>query len=107
MTSVASSRQEYREVSVTQAFREYMNNYSDGDYIFRRGFIATLLSHEGVKESFNRVKSFFSNKYNNDDFMNVNTNTNTNSVSEDNYNKGNNVNQKNNTNNNISDNKEE
>ena len=107
MTSVASSRQEYREVSVTQAFREYMNNYSDGDYIFRRGFIATLLSHEGVKESFNRVKSFFSNKYNNDDFMNVNTNTNTNSVSEDNYNKGSNVNQKNNTNNNISDNKEE
>ncbi len=69
-TTVNGSRKEFLNNSNDSRFKSFMNNFSDGIYTYRRGFIASLYSNATAKESFSKVSDYFKGVYNNSAIQN-------------------------------------
>ena len=69
-TTVNGSRKEFIQNKSNDSFNNFMNNFSDNTYAYKRGFIATLLNKEEVKESFSKVSDYFKGIYNNSSVLN-------------------------------------
>ena len=70
-----TSRKEYMEVSQSDPYKSFLNQYSNNDAVYKRGIIAAVLSNPQVQKHFDSISNYFKGIYNNSGIKN-NSNSN-------------------------------
>ena len=108
MSRVNGSIPEFIDNLNNPQFTNFMNTFEqNSSYVYKRGFISTILANPQVQQGFSQVKNYFKGIYSNSNIMNnINNNTNSNRKNLNNTSSNISSNTSNSTNSNIANNKE-